>query len=99
MNRIVLLFLCALSLLDVVAQKKGQTFYKMPNKASYTKGRVLVKVKDGYKNEIISLSVNNGTKLKNISFQAVTPIVHPQLSKFGERKKGARSQKHDLSYS
>src|SRR5260221_2842042 len=79
---------------EVFAQNKLQGTFKMPNNVRYTRGRVLVKIKSEFKDEIASISTNkSGVLLKNILMNSISPMVKPELARYGAMRNGARAQK------
>lgn len=72
------------------SQNKYRHTFKLPPKARYAHGRVLVKVKSDYKSEVAQIS--NG-RIKNISVRSIAPIVKPELAKQGAAWRGPLAKK------
>src|SRR6478609_3860158 len=92
MRRVVVAIFFTMILVKVSAQNKSQRFFKMPADARYSRGRVLVKVKSEFKDEVANLSLGKGATVKNVSLRSVTPIVSPRVDKSSVMRKGARLQ-------
>jgi hypothetical protein len=92
MRRVVVAVFFTMILVKVGAQSKSQSFFKMPPNAKYSKGRVLVKVKNEFKDEVAGLSGNKAASVKNVSLRSIIPAVSPRLDKSSVMRKGARLQ-------
>jgi serine protease len=99
MRRVVVAILFTMALVKVGAQNKGQNFFKMPANAKYSRGRVLVKVKSEFKDEVANLSINRAARVKDVSLKSLIPAVSPQLDKSRVMKKGARLQNPTIDIS
>jgi len=66
--------LLAVWALSASAQNKIQKQFKMPAGAKYMSGRVLVKVKNEYKNQLTSLSSNTSAQIKEVAVLQVNQI-------------------------
>ena len=74
-----------------VGQNKLGTF-KLPRNAHYARGRVLVKVKPGFKEIIAQLGAAKSTaRVRNISVLSVAPLVKPELARQGAARRGPRN--------
>jgi serine protease len=81
MRKIIALIFFALGLTHVTAQKQIRSSFKMPSNAKYSKGRVLVKVRNEFQSELASLSGNKGGRVKNLALNGVIPLVKPEMQK------------------
>ncbi|HEV8512743.1 MAG TPA: hypothetical protein VGQ59_05685, partial [Cyclobacteriaceae bacterium] len=90
MRRVVVAILFTMALVKVGAQNKNQSFFKMPPNAKYSKGRVLVKVKSEFKDEVANLSVSKTTTVKKVSLNSIIPAVSQRMVESSAVRKGAR---------
>lgn len=85
MNKLVIVVLIiSMGGAETWAQKKNLQFFKMPTKAQYSKGSVLVKIKPEYKNMFASSSSNGRTQGFNGAVVApLTPRAHSDQAQTG----------------
>jgi len=76
------------------AQGKVLRHFKMPANVEYTRGRVLVKVKDEYKDQLTTLTAKNTrSQIKDVGLTSADHLVKPELDRYGAARKGARAGK------
>jgi serine protease len=95
MKKIVLGVLLTIAWIVGTAQSKTQRF-KMPANVGYSKGRVLVKLKQEYK---ANFSSNLLSSSKNLNVHAAAPLVKPETEKYGAAQRAARGQKQVIDIS
>lgn len=100
MKKIFVAVLCTISL-SAFAQKKTQRVFKMPAGVDYVRGRVLVKINEAYRDEIVQAS-GKGTnaRIQNVSAKYIIPMVKPELDRSGALKmNGVRIQNSTVDIS
>jgi len=94
MKRIVVVMLLLIWAVEGNGQTKAQRHFKMPSKVEYARGRVLVKVKDEYKDQLTTLTGKNTTsKIKGVAMNSASHLVKPELDRYGAARMGARAKK------
>ena len=100
MKKVVAFILLTAGLLEASAQVKGQKFFKMPAHVEYQRGRVLVKIKNEYKDEVSQWAIrNSATQVKNVALNSVAHLVNPELDRHGAARMGARAQNPSVDIS
>ena len=74
MKRVVVAVFFTMALVKVGAQNKSKIFFKMPPDAKYVSGRVKVKVRSEFKDQVTSLSGNTLVQIKDVSIHKVRQI-------------------------
>jgi subtilisin family serine protease/PKD repeat protein len=93
MKRIIVFILIASVYSIANGQSKGRKYFKMPSNVEYSRGRVLVKIKSEYKDELTQLAASaSPTQVKNVAVKSVAHMVKPELDRYGASRKGARLQ-------
>lgn len=100
MKKVIAIILLTAGLLEASAQIKGQKFFKMPAHVEYERGRVLVKIKNEYKDEVSQWAIrNSGAQVKNVAVNSVAHLVKPELDRHGAARMGARAQNPSVDIS
>ena len=87
MKAVLILLLVAVAM-PAVSQKNSQATFKLPTDARYMPGRVLVKAKSDFREQILQ---NSAGRIKNSTIKSVTPLVKPALAKKGAAWRGPRA--------
>ncbi|GHM99926.1 hypothetical protein WSM22_14160 [Cytophagales bacterium WSM2-2] len=81
-----------------MGQGKARQFFKMPSGADYVHGRVMVKIKEEYRNQIAQVSGATNTQIQSVALKTIIPLVKPELDKAGAAKM-SRLQKPTIDIS
>ncbi|MBI1768706.1 MAG: S8 family serine peptidase [Bacteroidetes bacterium] len=93
MKKVIVFILLAAGLVEASAQIKRQKFFKMAANVEYQRGRVLVKIKNEFKDEVSQLAIrNSGARVRNVAVNSVAHLVKPELDRHGAARMGARAQ-------
>src|SRR5260221_8815258 len=85
MRPVLILLLLAVIAMHAMGQKNNHTAFKLPANARYTPGRVLVKAKSDFRQEIFQ---NPAGRAKNSAVKSITPLVKPALARKGAAWRG-----------
>lgn len=100
MKNALIIFLLAACLTDAIGQNKGKKYFKMPADVEYARGKVLVKIKDEYKDQLTVLAQRgSASQVRNVSLKSVAHLVKPELDQHGAARMGARVQKPTVDIS
>jgi len=80
-----ILLLLVMIAMDAVSQKNNHAAFKLPANARYMPGRVLVKAKSDFRQEILQSPAG---RAKNSAIKSIAPLVKPALARKGAAWRG-----------
>jgi serine protease len=92
MRRVITFLFVAASVSEAGAQKKNNASFTMPATAKYVRGRVLVKVRSEFKDQIANLSFSKETKVKEVALHSITRMLPAGAENSRTNKTGQRLQ-------